>query len=85
MKGSTEKKNRVFSPKFMRKKGNKMSSKVKTLNICVLHPNWKWIHDDVILEKTKQLQILINSGHINHIICIICVFFTTFLFGSVLK
>ena len=32
-----------------------------------------------------QFQILINIGRINPIICIICVFFITFSFGSVLK
>ena len=32
-----------------------------------------------------QLKILINIGRINHINCIICIFFTTFSFGSVLK
>ena len=34
---------------------------------------------------TFQFQSLINIGRINPIICIICVFFTTFPFGSVLK
>ena len=30
-------------------------------------------------------MILINIGRANHISCIICVFFATFPFGSVLK
>ena len=34
---------------------------------------------------TMQFQILINIGRINLIICIICVFFFIFPFGSVLK
>ena len=38
MKGSTGKKIRVFSPRFMPEKVNKMASKVKTLNICALDP-----------------------------------------------
>ena len=32
-----------------------------------------------------RFQILINIGRSNPVICIICVFFTTFPFGSVLK
>ena len=32
-----------------------------------------------------QFQILINIGRIYPIICIIYVFFTTYLFGSILK
>ena len=48
-KGSIGKKNCVFSPRVM-EKVNKMASKVKTLNICEVEPNWKWIYDDVILN-----------------------------------
>ena len=31
-----------------------MASKVETLNICVLDPNWKLIHDDVILSRKND-------------------------------
>ena len=48
---SVGKKFRVLSPIFMREKVNKMASNVKTLNICALDPNWKWIHDDVVLSR----------------------------------
>ena len=34
---------------------------------------------------TMQFQVLINIGRINPIICIICIFFSTFRFGSVFK
>ena len=34
-----------FDDKFVREKVNKIASKAKSLNICVLEPNWKWIHD----------------------------------------
>ena len=54
MKGSTGKKFPVFSPRFMRKKVNKIVSKVKTQNICALDSNWKWIHDDVILSPKND-------------------------------
>ena len=59
-----------FQDNFVREKVKKMASKAKTLNICALEPNWKWIHDDVILSRkiiirTMQFQILINIGHIN--------------------
>ena len=47
---SVGKKFRVLSPIFMREKVNKMASNVKTLNICALDPNLKWIHDDLILS-----------------------------------
>ena len=32
----------------MSEKVNKMASKAKTLNVCALELNWKWIHDDLI-------------------------------------
>ena len=39
----------------MREKVNKMASKViKTLNICMLKPNWKSIHDNVILSRKND-------------------------------
>ena len=38
-KGSTGKTFFVFSPRIMPGKVNKMASKVKTLNICILDPN----------------------------------------------
>ena len=56
MKGSTGKKILVFPPRFMPEKVNKMASKVKTLNICALDPKWKWIHDDVILNRKNDSQ-----------------------------
>ena len=37
----------------MGEKVNKIASKAKTLNICALDPNWKWIHDDLILSCKK--------------------------------
>ena len=37
-----------FLQDFFGKKGNKIDSNVKTLNICALGPNWKWFSDDVI-------------------------------------
>ena len=49
-----EKKIRAFSPRFIWEEVNKMASKVETLNICVLDPNWKLIHDDVILSRKND-------------------------------
>ena len=40
---------------FMPEKVNKMISKAKTLNFCAW-ANWKWIHDDLILNRKKWLQ-----------------------------
>ena len=38
----------------MPEKINKTASKAKTLNICLLEPNWKWIHDDLILSRKND-------------------------------
>ena len=54
MKGSTGRKVCVFFPRFMQEKVNKMASRAKTLNICALYPNWKWIHDNVILSRKND-------------------------------
>ena len=43
-----------FKDNFVREKVNKMASKNKTINICALEPNWKWIHGDLILSCKKS-------------------------------
>ena len=48
-----EKKSCFFS-KIYAGKVDKMASKAKTLNICAVDPNWKWIHDDVILRRKND-------------------------------
>ena len=40
----------------MREKVNKTASKAKTLNVCAVEPNWKWIHDDLILSRKNDSQ-----------------------------
>ena len=40
-----------FKDYFVREKVNKMASKAKTLNICPFEPNWKWINDELILNR----------------------------------
>ena len=40
-----------FTDNFLREKANKMASKAKTLNICALWSNWKWIYDDLIWSR----------------------------------
>ena len=42
-----------FKDNVIREKVNKMASKAKTLNICALESNWKWIHDGLILSRKK--------------------------------
>ena len=42
-----------FKDNFMLEKVNKMALKAKKLNIPALEPNWKWIHDDLILNRKK--------------------------------
>ena len=50
-----------FKHNFMREKVNKMASNVKTLNICALGPNWKWIHDDLIWScKNDSHDAILN-------------------------
>ena len=54
MKGSTGKNFRIFSPRNMREKVNKMVSKVETLNYFALDPNWTWIYHGVILSRKND-------------------------------
>ena len=55
-KSSTGKNVRVFSPRCMQEKVNEMASKVKILNTFVFDLNWKWLHDDVILNHKNDSQ-----------------------------
>ena len=75
-----------FKDNFVRQKVNKMASKAKTLNICAVKPNWKWIHDEPVkpykIIPKMQFQILINIGRITSIIGIICVFSPPLRFGT---
>ena len=48
--------NNNFEDNFMREKVNKIVSKAKTLNICTVEANWKWIHDDLILSFKKWFR-----------------------------
>ena len=45
-----------FKDNFMQEKVNKIASKAKTLNISTVEPNWKWIHDDLILSLKVGLS-----------------------------
>ena len=34
-----------------------MTSEAKTLNICALKPNWKWIHYDLAVKNDSHSAI----------------------------
>ena len=50
-----------FKDNFMRENVNETASKTKTLNICALEPNWKLIHDDLILSHKNDSHDAIPS------------------------
>ena len=50
-----------FKDNFMRENVNETASKTKTLNIWALEPNWKLIHDDLILSHKNYSHDAIPS------------------------
>ena len=50
-----------FKDNFMRENVNETALKTKTLNICALEPNWKLIHDDLILSHKNDSHDVIPS------------------------